>query len=70
MKIMSKTVKNPGQLDKEGDEEIREIQKELNSKYHDVIGIIPTNGIYDKQTNEALRKVIKKELDLLEKNND
>lgn len=69
MKIMSETIKDFNKLDKEGDKEIREIQQELNNKYHDLIGEIPTNGIYDKQTNEALRKVIQKELDSLEEDN-
>lgn len=66
--MMSKIVKNSSKSEKEVDEKIREIQKELNNKYHDLIGEISTNGIYDNETNEALRKIIKNELKSLEEN--
>jgi len=68
---MSGSVKDYNKLlNKEGDEDIKEIQRDLNKKYQDLIGKIDVSGIYDKQTDEALRKIIKKELDSLEKNND
>lgn len=59
---------NSYELDKDGDREIREIQQNLNRKYHEQIGLIPTNGIYGTETNIALRKVIEMELGAMENN--
>lgn len=56
------------ELDKDGDKEIREIQQNLNRKYHKYIGLIQTNGIYGTETNRALRKVIEMELGAIENN--
>ena len=53
-------------LDEKGDYQIREIQQNLNEKYHNVIGLIPTNGIYDTRTNNALKKIVQIEIDSLE----
>lgn len=52
-------------LDEKGDYQIRTIQQNLNYKYHNVIGLIPTNGIYDRRTNNALKKIVQMELDSL-----
>lgn len=54
------------ELDQDGDQEIREIQQNLNHKYYNEIGLIPTNGIYDVKTNMALRRVIEIELGSME----
>lgn len=45
-----------------GDFKIREIQQALNRKYSDYIGYIPTNGIYERNTNKALIKALQKEI--------
>lgn len=45
-----------------GDAKIREIQQGLNRKYYLYIGLIPTNGIYDRQTSKALIKALQKEI--------
>lgn len=45
-----------------GDAKIREIQQALNRKYYLYIGLIPTNGIYDRKTNRALIKALQKEI--------
>lgn len=45
-----------------GDAKIRQIQLQLNGKYSDLIGIIPTNGIYDKKTHKGLIKSLQHEI--------
>lgn len=47
-----------------GDNNIRGIQQALNAKYYPSIDIIPTNGIYERQTNRALIKALQLELGL------
>lgn len=34
----------------------------MNRKYYLYIGLIPTNGIYDRKTNRALIKALQKEI--------
>ena len=45
-----------------GDENIRTIQRDLNNKYGDKIGLIATNGLYEKKTNKALISAIQIEV--------
>ncbi|CAK1254409.1 MULTISPECIES: glycoside hydrolase domain-containing protein [Fructobacillus] len=37
-----------------GDANIRYMQQQLNQKYQDITGILPTDGIYQRATNQAL----------------
>ena len=37
-----------------GDTTIRQIQKKMNNKYEDYIGLIPCDGVYGRQMNKAL----------------
>lgn len=37
-----------------GDTNIRRMQQQLNQKYQDVTGVLPTDGIYQRATNQAL----------------
>lgn len=41
-----------------GTKEIREIQRTLNGKYPEYIGIIPCDGVYGRSMNKALIKVL------------
>ena len=41
-----------------GDEVIRAFQRTLNSKYEDYIGLAPCDGIYTRDTNKAMIKVL------------
>ncbi|MDF2649487.1 MAG: repeat-associated core domain protein, partial [Paenibacillus sp.] len=45
---------DPFVLASNGDLEIRHIQQSLNNKYKAYTGLLPTNGIYVRQTNTAL----------------
>lgn len=45
-----------------GDTKVRQIQQDLNRKYYEYIGLIPTNGIYDRQTSRGLIKALQKEI--------
>lgn len=45
---------DPFILDANGDSKIRQIQQNLNNQYNAYTGILPTNGIYVRQTNTAL----------------
>lgn len=47
-----------------GDENIVSIQKQINNKYCNILGIIPTNGVYSKATNKALISILQHELGL------
>lgn len=47
-----------------GDAKIRQIQQYLNAHYHDVTGILPTDGIYQRSTNQALIYGVQVELGL------
>lgn len=51
-------------LSSSGDAKIREIQQGLNKKYYQYIGLIPTNGIYERKTNKALIKALQKEINV------
>lgn len=51
-------------LSSSGDVKIREIQQGLNKKYYQQIGLIPTNGIYDRKTSRALIKALQKEINV------
>lgn len=53
------------ELEEEGDSQVRIIQQNLNHKYCNYIGLIPTNGIYDRRTNDALRKIIQIEMNAI-----
>ncbi|WP_406834572.1 glycoside hydrolase domain-containing protein [Lactococcus lactis] len=37
-----------------GDKKVRELQQKLNKKYHSYFGILPCDGIYQRDTNTAL----------------
>ncbi|HDK7169193.1 TPA: DUF1906 domain-containing protein [Clostridium botulinum] len=41
-----------------GDSNIRKIQQNLNRDYYKVIGLIPCNGVYSRDTNRALIKAL------------
>lgn len=41
-----------------GTSEIQEIQKTLNGSYEEYIGLIPCNGLYERNMNKALIKVL------------
>lgn len=43
-----------------GQSKVREIQQKLNKKYEDYIGLIPCDGIYGRQMNEAFIKALQK----------
>lgn len=47
-----------------GDESTREMQRELNKKYYEYTGILPTDGIYQRATNTALIYGIQVEIGL------
>lgn len=44
-----------------GDSKMRTIQQNLNRDYNSVIGLIPTNGVYERSTNTALIKALQHE---------
>ncbi|MCR6514926.1 MAG: glycoside hydrolase domain-containing protein [Clostridium sp.] len=48
-------------LARSGDEKIRKIQQNLNRDYNKVIGLIPCNGVYSRETNRALIKALQLE---------
>lgn len=50
--------------DNYGDDSIVTIQKQLNKKYCNILGIIPTNGVYSKATNKGLIAALQYELGL------
>lgn len=50
------------ELEDEGDSQIRIIQQSLNNRYYEALGIIPTNGIYERETNAVLIKAIQTEI--------
>ena len=54
--LIFKTILNtdPLVLASDGDSQIRQIQQQLNRKYKNYFGIIPTNGKYERNTNKAL----------------
>ena len=54
--LIFKTILNtdPLVLATDGDSQIRYIQQQLNKKYNNYFGIIPTNGKYERNTNKAL----------------
>lgn len=54
--LIFKTILNtdPLVLSSDGDNQIRYIQQTLNKTYYRYFGIIPTNGIYERNTNKAL----------------
>ena len=41
-----------------GTEEIRTIQQNLNREYEDYVGLMPTDGLYGREMNQALIKVL------------
>lgn len=45
---------DPFVLAENGDAKIREIQQKLNVMYKEYSGFMPTNGVYGRETNEAL----------------
>lgn len=49
-----------------GDSKVRQIQQYLNANYQDVTGILPTDGIYQRATNQALIYGVQVELGLKE----
>ncbi len=51
-------------LSSSGDAKIREIQQGINKRYYKHTGIIPTNGIYDRQTSKALIKALQREINV------
>lgn len=54
--LIFKTVLNtdPLVLSPNGSNEIRKMQQFLNKNYYQYFGIIPTNGVYERNTNKAL----------------
>ncbi len=52
------------ELSSQGDSNIRDIQQSLNNKYYNLIGLIPTNGVYERTTNTAIIKAMQIELQL------
>ena len=44
-----------------GDSNVRKIQQNLNRDYYMVIGLIPCNGVYSRETNRALIKALQHE---------
>lgn len=49
-------------LDNYGDEKIRDVQQRLNRKYYNIIGLIPTNGIYSRPTHIGIVKALQYEV--------
>ena len=47
-----------------GDAKVRQIQQYLNKNYYDYTGILPTDGIYQRATNEALTYGVQAEVGL------
>ena len=46
-----------------GDSKVREIQQALNRKYLNILGdYLPTNGLYERNTNTAIKKAIQSEI--------
>lgn len=45
-----------------GDSNVRKIQQNLNRDYYRVIGLIPCNGVYSRDTNRALIKALQFEV--------
>lgn len=50
------------ELSDKGLEQVRDIQKAMNGQYRDYAGIIPCDGIYSRDTNNALIYAIQKEV--------
>ncbi|AVQ47647.1 glycoside hydrolase domain-containing protein [Clostridium botulinum] len=45
-----------------GDSNIRKVQQNLNRDYYKIIGLIPCNGVYSRETNRALIKALQFEV--------
>lgn len=45
-----------------GDANIRDIQQRLNRKYYNIIGLIPTNGVYSRPTHMGIVKALQYEV--------
>lgn len=45
-----------------GDANIRDVQQRLNRKYYNIIGLIPTNGLYSRPTHMGIVKALQYEV--------